>query len=322
MADFMCACCASFIFADCMGIPPESDMAHEEFKCDACRLAEGLPANNFPLPRRNRRAEIEAARTGTAGRQRKGGRARNMSQRKRDALEDAPVRGKVDIEVAQQRSKARAAKRAQKQADKAAGMSKQQRADKRAKERAARKQQRTVTKARQEKADTAGGLKNLLASFDQSSSSESSSSDSSDSDSSDSSSGQALTQRSPAAAPAATAGAGGKSAASKSVVAPLASSSPSSTPRPLSKVTPVARKAVTGSAAGVKTALSAMWEPVRAKVRAHTPHTHSRSLSLSLACIAAYRTHPPRLFLLDELHEPTTGGRQTGSRAVRIVSAV
>ena len=279
-------------------------MAHEEFKCDACRLAEGLPANNFPLPRRNRRAEIEAARTGTAGRQRKGGRARNMSQRKRDALEDAPVRGKVDIEVAQQRSKARAAKRAQKQADKAAGMSKQQRADKRAKERAARKQQRTATKARQEKADTAGGLKNLLASFDQSSSSESSSSDSSDSDSSDSSSGQAPTQRSPAAPAAATAGAGAgaKSVPSKSVVAPLAASSPSSTPRPLGKVTPVARKAATGSAAGVKTALSAMWEPVRAKVRTHSTHTQSfarmhRSVSHT----------SPAFFLLDELDEPRTG---------------
>ena len=270
-----------------MGIPPEMNMEQELFKCDACRATEGLGPNSFPAPRRDRAGELAAAAAAEAERKlalankakRKGSRNRPLSQRQREALQDAeqaPVRGKAEIEVAQKRAKARAdaraAKKAQKVADKAEGLDKQQRAAKRSQERAKRKQERTNNKARQEKE----GLKNLLASFDHSSGDDSSSSDDSseddDSDSSEEIKPTAVTPKSKST----TAGAASSTTVAAGAASPSAAAAAA---RPLAKVTPLKQQqqptpSANALTAGKSSLQEQMWEPIRAKVASHTSTTH------------------------------------------------
>jgi hypothetical protein len=267
-----------------MGIPDTEDMAGEEFHCDECRAKDGLPVNSFPLPRRDRRAEMAAAVTAARARKsatskpRKGGRNRPMSQRQREALEDAetaPVRSRADIEKAQAAAKVKAARKA---ADKAAGLSKQQsrqqRAAVRAKERAARKLERAVKKAAADKAATAGGLKSLLASFDESSD-ESSDTDSTD-DSSDSSSDNDVTPIKPISTKASTTNNGGTNT---TTVTP--------TPLPIKSASGPTKSVIQPSSThpksnGNKATLQSMgWEAVRTKVRNIYIYRHTDIFFLS-----------------------------------------
>jgi hypothetical protein len=256
----MC-CVAIVVFADCMGIPDDTDMTGEEFHCDACRIKSGMPLNSFPNPRRDRRAELAAAAAAASSaaspaskKARQGGRKRALSQRQREALEATPdpsLRGRDQIENAQKRAKAKAARRA---AEKSEGLSKAQRAAKRAKERAAREQERSLKKARAEKEAKAGGLKSLVASFDESSDDDdTSSSDSSDSDESDDSSSSEDEKPSRTAVQ----------------VSPAKSVRPTPAATNAKKPTLNAAARTTKPVAGAKGAsLQAMaWEPIRAKVR-------------------------------------------------------
>ena len=265
----LCVACV-----DCMGIPDSEDMAGEEFRCDECRLKAGLPMNAFPLPRRDRRAEAAAAAAAKQAelqvKSRKTGRVRSMSQRQREAMQnapDAPVRSRADIEKSQAAAKARAARRA---ADKAAGISRQQsrqnRAAARAKERAQRKQDRALNKAKQEKAAAAGGLKSLLASFDDS---DTSSSDNSD----DSSASSDASSSSASSTPPAKAGNVSKASPAKPPVRLSSLSKPTVT---ATTIIAAAMKDIKKPISNNKSALQAMgWESTRGKVI--SSHTQTRA---------------------------------------------
>jgi len=266
-----CDQCLQWFHADCMGIPDGTDMTGEEFQCDACRAKSGLPPMSFANPRRDRRAELKAQAAAKAeaaaakSKPRQGSRKRPMSQRQREALEsaaDAPLRSRDQIENAQKKAKAKAARRA---ADKAEGLSKQQRAAKRAKERAAREQARATKKAQAEKEAKAGGLKSLIASFDESS--EESDTDTSDSDESDSDSSSE--DEKPAAPRAGSSTAGAAQPHASSAKSPARFIAPSQKAR----VTAIGTSTAAKPGAPAASLQSMGWQAIRAKVSCTARHS-------------------------------------------------